>query len=820
MGAPMNRLTLLSLCIGLFGGLASSRADEPMPTLDGVAFFEQKIRPVLVERCIKCHGGGPTGKTKGGLRLDSRAALRKGGDGGPVIVPGDPESSRLIQALRYDDDELKMPPKDPLADRVVADFVTWVTMGAPDPREASTKAPGQAAAPNAIDWAKAKSFWSFRPIADSPVPEVRDQSWARHDVDRFLLAKLEAKGLSPAPPAGKRALIRRATFDLTGLPPTPEEVDAFLADESPNAFESVVDRLLASPRYGERWGRHWLDLVRYADTSGCNADYPIPLAYQYRDYVIDSFNRDVPFDRFVREQIAGDLLPHESKAERVRATVATGYLAIARRFGSHNNEFFLTYEDMIDNLGKTVLGLSVSCARCHDHKFDPIPQRDYYALYGILQSSKYAFPGTEIYQYPKDLVALGTPEEAGALRAYETELDELSHRVRKLNEEKKSLLAPAKADKPAVPNGRTLLELNAELGEAQALIRKLENEPPNVERAYAASEGTPSDAKLHRKGDPKTEGDPVPRGYLQTLGGQRLPEGTTGSGRLELAGWLTAKDNPLTARVMVNRIWQHHFGRGIVATPNDFGTRGKPPTHPELLDWLAARFVEEGWSVKAMHRRLMLSQGYQMASVDDPARSAADPNDDLLWSFRRRRLSAEEIRDAMLAVAGTLDRTVGGPHPFPPESTFHYTQHKPFVAVYETDRRSVYLMQQRLKKHPFLEVFDGPDPNATTADRPVTTTPLQALFLMNDPFAHDKADQFAVRVGMAVAEEDARMDYAFRLAFGRPATSDEVKVGRDYLQTCREQMKEAGLPTDRQPRAALASFARVLLSSNEFLYVD
>ncbi|WP_406693806.1 PSD1 and planctomycete cytochrome C domain-containing protein [Singulisphaera sp. Ch08] len=813
----MSRLALLSLSIGLLGGWASASADEPAPTRDGIAFFEQKIRPVLVERCIDCHSGGPTGKIKGGLRLDSRDAIRKGGDGGPILTPGDPDASRLIQALRHDDDELKMPPKGPLSDREIADFVTWVKLGAPDPREAVAEAPGQA---SASDGDKAKEFWSFLPVSDPAVPEVHDQTWARNDVDRFLLAKLEAKRLSPAPSASKRALIRRASFDLTGLPPTPEEVEAFLADESPNAFESVVDRLLASPQYGERWGRHWLDLVRYADTSGCNSDYPVPSAHKYRDYVIDAFNRDTPFDRFVQEQVAGDLLPHQSEAERWQQIVATGYLAIARRFGSHNNEFHLTYEDMIDNLGKTFLGLSISCARCHDHKFDPIPQRDYYAIYGILQSSKYAFPGTEVYQSPTDFVALGTPKQAEKLRAHETELDALSRQVLKLGTEKKALLALEKAKKPAVLKGRTLLEVRAELGDALDRIKELEDEPPAVEKAFAASEGIPADAKLQRKGDPKNEGDPVPRGFLQILGGHKLPEGSPGSGRLELAAWLTAKDNPLTARVMVNRIWQHHFGRGLVATPNDFGTRGKLPTHPELLDWLASRFVEEGWSIKAMHRRLMLSQSYQMASVDDPARSAVDPNNDLLWSFRRRRLSAEEIRDAMLAVAGTLDRTPGGPHPFPPESTFHYTQHKPFVAVYETDRRSVYLIQQRLKKHPFFEVFDGSDPNATTADRPITTTPLQALFLLNDRLAHEQADKFAVRVGLAFADEEARIDYAFRLAFGRPATADEIKLGRDYLLASREQMKEAGLPADRQPRAALASFARVLLSSNEFLYVD
>ena len=790
-----------------------TRAEEPS---DGIAFFEKNIRPVLAERCVQCHGGTP-GKAKGGLRLDSRAVLQKGGDSGPALVPGDPNESLLIQAIRYADDDLKMPPKERLSPKQVSDFETWVKMGAPDPREAAARPT------RSLDVAgmeKAREFWSFRPVNDPDVPEVRDESWPRTGLDRFVLARLEAQGLSPAPPASPRVLIRRATFDLTGLPPTPEDVEAFLGDPSPSAFETVVDRLLASSAYGERWGRHWLDLVRYADTSGCNADYPVPSAYRYRDHVIEAFNRDTPYDQFVREQVAGDLLPHASEAEKYERIVATGYLAIARRFGSHNNEFHLTYEDMIDNLGKTVLGLSISCARCHDHKFDPIPQRDYYALQGILQSTRYAFPGTEIYKHPKQFVALAPSAQAETLQKYEAELDDLDHRIERLTQEKKPLLDLEKAGKTAVLNNRSLLQVKADLDDAQTRLRRLEDAPPEIEKAYAASEGTPADAKLQRKGDPKNEGDVVPRGFLQVLGGQTLASEETGSGRRALADWLTDRRNPLTARVMVNRIWQHHFGRGIVATPNDFGTRGKPPTHPELLDWLAARFVAEGWSVKAMHKRLMLSRAYRMASLDEPARAARDPNNDLLWSFRRRRLSAEELRDAMLAVSGTLDRSPAGPHPFPPESSYRFTQHKPFVALYETNRRSIYLMQQRLKRHPFLEVFDGADPNATTADRPLSTTALQALFLLNDPFAHDQADKLAVRVGMAYTEEEDRIDYAYRLAFGRPATVEELAIGRAYLRAGRARMKETGMPADQQARAALASYARVLLSSNEFAFVD
>jgi len=351
-------------------------------------------------------------------------------------------------------------------------------------------------------------------------------------------------------------------------------------------------------------------------------------------------------------------------------------------------------------------------------------------------------------------------------------------------------------------------------------MTELENKPPALEKAYAVSEGKVANAKIQRQGDPKNLGEEAPRGFLQILGGERLPENEKGSGRSELAHWLTDPRNPLMARVMVNRIWEYHFGKGIVQTPNDFGARGKAPTHPELLDWLATRFIESGWSMKAMHRLMMLSRAYRLASLESPPNAASDVNNDLRWRFNRRRLDAEEIRDAMLAVSGNLDRSMSGPHAFPPESQWRYTQHTPFYGVYETDRRSVYLMQQRIKKQPFLEVFDGADTNATTAERAVSTTPIQALFMMNDPFAHKQADSFAVRVGMAYAETPKRIDYAYRLAFGRPATKEEVRLGEAYLQQVRQDLKEIHLPEEQQTRAALASYFRVLFSSNEFLFVD
>jgi hypothetical protein len=682
--------------------------------------------------------------------------------------------------------------------------------------------------------------------------------------------------------ADKRTLIRRATFDLTGLPPTPEEVDNFLNDTSAKAFEKVIDRLLASPHYGERWGRHWLDVVRYADTAGCNSDFPISAAYKYRNYVIKSFNEDKPYDRFIREQIAGDLLPSNSETEKYENIIATGYLAISRRFGSRNKEFNLTIDDTIDNLSKTFLGLSVSCARCHNHKFDPIPTKDYYALYGIFNSSRYAFPGAEIYPHPADMVALESGEAAEKFYKWQKELAALDDRKEYLtvesgaaarnkaarekklkeaaqqeqpsqgkptdkqannqsgsaeqkttpkSEPKKELhpageLRPADYDRDAVNSStaskstRMPEEVLAETDEVRARVAELGDHAPKIEKAYAVVEGFPANARIHRKGDPKDLGEEVPRGFLTILGGPGLPAAHKGSGRDYLANWIADPNNPLTARVMVNRIWQYHFGKGIVPTPNDFGSRGGAPTNPELLDYLAAQFIKSGWSIKAMHRIIMLSHAYQLNPTDDRRNSEIDANNDLLWRFNRRRLSAEEIRDAMLAVSGSLDRTMGEAHPFQPENEWHYTQHNQFFAVYDNNLRSVYLMQQRQKKHPLMEIFDGADTNTITSPRPLSTTPLQALFLMNNPFVHQQADLFAVRVGMAYDTLPQRINYAFLLAYGRPAKPAEIREAIAYIQQAREELQAVKTPTDQLTRAALASYLRVLLGSDEFLYVD
>jgi len=666
--------------------------------------------------------------------------------------------------------------------------------------------------------------WAFVPLADPRPPEVRHRRWPNNDVDRFILAKLESAGRSPALAADKRTLIRRATFDVTGLPPTIEEVQRFLKDTSPRAFERLVERLLASPQYGERWGRHWLDVARYADTAGESSDFPIPQAYRYRNYVIDAFNADKPYDQFLREQIAGDLLPADSQDTRNEQTIATGFIALSRRFGSGQGEPHLTIEDTLETTGRAVLGLSLSCARCHDHKFDPVTMRDYYGLYGVFASTRYPHPGSELKNRQADLMPLLAPEEfeartkpfREALEAADTEIARLQKEMELLQKQ-----------------GLNTTNTTADLEAARKRRTQLLESPPDIPMAYAVSEDAGTNARVQLRGDPSQPGTEVPRGFLKFLGGQTLPAGCAGSGRLELADWLTAPTNPLTARVMVNRLWQHHFGRGLVTTPNDFGTQGRRPMHPELLDWLASRFIESGWSVKAMHRLILTSATYQQGSDVEVRESrpehsqpldlrlpTLDPDDALFSPFARHRLDAEQLRDAILSVSGELDPAPGGAHPFPPEHKWAFTQHAPFDAVYESRKRSIYLMQPRIRKHPFLALFDGADPNASTGERGVTTTPLQALFAMNDKFAHEQAAAFARRLLREESEDRSRLERAYQLAFARRARPGEMRESLACLEAIRAKLGASGFPAEEQLLRAWSSVARALLGSNEFLFVD
>ena len=1206
------------------------------------AFFEDSIRPILAGTCFRCHGGE---RTSGGLRVDSRKALLDGGDSGPALVPGLPDQSLLLHAVQRLPDVSAMPPAldQALSAGQIQAFRSWITAGAPWPEA------GKAF--------QTEGHWAFQPLSSPALPPASDE-WFQTEIDAFVLRSLQTDKLQPRERADRRTLLRRVTFDLTGLPPTHKELLDFQQDSSPDAFAGVVDRLLSSPAYGEKWGRHWLDIVRYADTAGETADYPVPEAWRYRNYVIDAFNSDMPFNQFVREQIAGDILARQTLGDRfAEQTTATGYLAISRRFGfDSENYHHLTIHDTIDSVGQTFLGLSIGCARCHDHKFDPISMQEYYALYGIFDSSRYPFPGSEQKQKVRSLAPLVPLQQATeGWRNYTKRTGDLAHRLAALQRPVPTavlrslteldgdfeLQAPAAGGSYGVPvppwlytgpasvtndaqspfqnvyprgrqgisipagtqpwqllqaiklpdanhpqqlwfgldfrvrgssadtaghrirllsslNGQSLelrlhqgqvllqsqnspvpvghyqqgewthlqLELDLHSGELhcrlqtdlqqqqfraettvwqqspdllgfsadtdtpnlrpaldidnavvqtvplapasrewsvtasggspesiaaqlrqlagidgdlelqpfsgpltapwnagpgsvvklrpesqsplrntygegtrglylpsraeydgfgltitelpldtagrvnlafdvrpwpasencgswryyighgpgssaavelhftdravfkkmptgyqqvaalkagewhqvrlsldtlnrrcdiviaaaagqtafqteclpgwdgkidysfidsyghipgarpaidadnfvvqadavpdfglivtaqdslarQQQIQKLRQQLAELQSqselldqelrtllangpypmAYAMSEGTPHDVPIQLRGEPAQPGKTVPRGFLKIAGGQQPTTALTGSGRLQLADWLVSSHNPLTARVIVNRIWQHHFGTGLVQTANDFGVRGTPPTDPQLLDYLAARFVRDGWSIKSLHRLILNSAAWQQSSA--VAEAAAS------HSVSRRRLSAEEIRDSILAVSGRLDRSVGTSHPFPRSVDWGFSQHVPFSEVYDHRLRSVYLMTPRIRRHPFLALFDGPDTNASTADRSRTTVPTQALFFMNDPLVHEAAAAWALQLEQTASEDPPRIRTAWLTALLREPDPDELSDALDFMQAYNRQPA-----ADNRGRKSLEAVLRSILGSNEFLYVD
>lgn len=782
------------------------------PTEDQLEFFEKRIRPVLATHCYECHSADAS-EISGGLLLDSRAGIIKGGDNGPIIAPGDPAASLLIQAVKHSENAPTMPPESRLKEEEIADLVSWVKEGAPDPRtEGSLE---RLKTKSSIDWEKAKEWWSLKPIHSNMPPKVINEAWPRNDIDRFVLARLEEAGISPSNDAGKRVLLRRVSFDLIGLPPTPEEIDAFVADESQDAFAKVVDRLLDSPRYGERWGRHWLDVVRYADTAGDNSDFPIPQMRHYRDWVIKAFNEDLPYDQFVRAQLAGDLLP-ESVISRRDGLVATGYLANARRFGSRVDDYpqHLTIEDTIDNFGRAFLGLTINCARCHDHKFDPIPTNDYYALYGIFNSTQYPWPGIELDQQQRRLVPLAAPE---VVAAFEKEKEEKLKGLKDVVKDKEK--AVKDAGKEANKDQKKVLE--EELKQAKEAVAEVIRQKGPYELLYAVAEANDrGDATIQIKGDPAKPGELVPRHFLTVFGGERLGDEDTSSGRQALVDWLLGQNNPLPARVMVNRIWLHHFGKGIVPTPNDFGKQGKPATHPELLDYLAAKFISDGWSIKSMHRLILLSRTYQLSSVRTESSLEKDASNALLSSYPRRRLDAESIRDTLLSLGESLDLSLPEDHPFPPQSQWKFTQHNPFKAVYESNHRSVFLMTQRIQRHPFLSIFDGADPSVSTPVRGATTTPLQALFLLNDPLVHEQAERFATCIQREGASDEQRIERAYLLALSRSPTPEETNRAGTFLTSVRDALAKDITTKEEVEREAWRAFARVIFRLNEFCYLD
>ena len=991
-------------------------------------FFESKIRPLLITHCLKCHGDD---KQESDLRLDSPEHWKRGGLSGPAIIPGKPEDSLLLLAVKNNDPNLQMPPgKTKLNLQEIAYLEQWIREGAIAPSEPTSTPLAK------LTLAQADEFWSFKPaIRPTPPSSESIDRWSWTPVDHFILSRLESEGLSPTPVADKRTLIRRATFDLTGLPPTPEEIQAFINDKQTNAFHKVIERLLDSRSYGERWGRHWLDVARYADTAGDGADYPVREAFKYRDWVIDAFNADQPYDEFLREQIAGDIIastgPEQLYASRV---TATGFLAIGKRYGYKPSPDYqhLDFADVIDSVGRSLLGLTVGCARCHDHKYDPISTEDYYALYGIMQSTTWAFPGGEEQKHPSHFPALVPPEKARQLETERksvldsfnrehallvqerqkndtnwiaggldlgmeeqelgkplstpwfcagpveireasqspyrnvhpkgtrgvhvgsglntdgiryafpsklkaTDVDAISFNVdfrtqpearqkgayrfylgqgvvqslavefsitptdfairngaewetlRSLktgewyslqvviNPQEKSFAGVIGtpddltrfADKQTAPNWNGIVDcficdgighvpgpasardidniglqqtpfggtdspevmarILTDADEQRVLevahkLADLEKRKttmvatPVYEVAYGVQEGTPVDAHIQLRGEPAKQGRQVPRRFLQVFGAQQLPTGYSGSGRMQLADWITSPENPLAARVLVNRVWRWHFGRGIVSTPSDFGFRGARPTHPELLDWLTAEFIASNWSIKHLHRVMMTSRVYQLSSISQSEKPQIDPDNSLLWRYTRRPLDAESMRDAMLAVSGNLDHSKAQSHPFPDVNTWGFTIHHPFHAVYQSNHRSVYLMQQRNHRNPYLELFDSADPNVSIGKRQPTVTPTQTLFLMNSKFVHDQANALAQRILNAAKTTEQRLQLAFEIVHGRQPSDSDFQAAIEFVTTYNEQS-----PRPNPPASQLeiwSGLSRVILTSNSFLFVD
>ncbi|MGB7327694.1 MAG: PSD1 and planctomycete cytochrome C domain-containing protein [Rubripirellula sp.] len=814
----------------LFSGVCVTVAAAE-PTVD----FARDIAPLFQQHCIECHG---TADQNGGLRLDQSQSIFAEADSGErAVVRGEPDNSELLSRITSTHEDDRMPPEgDRLTTKEIETVRRWIQSGAdwPAMENADDTADGQDEA--------GTSHWAFQPIARAELPSVKDAAWSQHPIDRFMQSRREETGMPTAPMADPTTLVRRATYDLTGLPPTPAEVTAFTKSASTKsanhesatatAFETLVNDLLQRPTYGQRWGRHWMDWVRYADTAGDNSDFPIPQAYLYRNYIIDSLNEDVPYDRFLTEQLAGDLLPADSLEQRNRQTIATGYLGMARRFGSlvERYPWHLTIEDTIDNVGRTMMGMTIACARCHDHKFDPISTRDYYGLYGIFASTGYPFPGIELFQVQRDLVPLITEKEVDkAYAPFAKEKRSLEEKLAKqLAACEKHSVENAEREKTATVDEKRKMrdELDGMLGKARnagnqlaAFLKKM----PEIPTAYAVREIEPINAAIQIKGEPHRPGATVPRKFPDVLGGYTLTEdaASKGSGRLELAKWITDPANPLTARVIVNRVWQRHFGQGLVPSTSDFGLRGETPSHPELLDWLANDFVQNGWSLKHLHRTIMTSRTYQLSSQDAAENLAPnlvrDPDNRLHWRFNRQRLDAESIRDTLLMIGGNLDLSPQQePYPFPPRDKWEFTQHHPFNASYSSNRRSVYQMTKRLTAQTYQQTFDGPDPNTCTSSRDESVTALQALYFINDDFLHDQAERIAKQFVSRHDNDTARLEDAFLTILNRPATTEEVDWMSEHLRAVGKRLKDK---KDSDQRA-WNSLTLSLLRLNEFLYLD
>ena len=830
----MRIITRFAIASALvFGFVQSSFSAEP--SAKEIAFFEKKVRPLLVQHCYKCHSS-KSKKLKGDLLLDSREGWMNGGESGAVIVPGKPEKSLLIRSISHEDSDLKMPEKTKLSDEEIRILTHWVAIGAPDPRT------GKVIVKRTFDLEKGREFWAFQPMRNVATPKVKNQNWPQSDIDRFILNRLEAKNLIPVSDADRRTLIRRATFDLLGLPPTPKEVNAFLNDKSPDAFDKVVDRLLASKQFGERWGRHWLDIARYAESTGKTRNYPYPNAWRYRDYVIESFNRDKPYDQFVTEQIAGDLLPSKNSAERHEQLIATGFLALGTKDLNERNlkQFTMdNVDEQIDVMSRSILALSVSCARCHNHKFDPIPTADYYALAGVFRSTELLAGlgskqgGGNRYR-PNLLISLGDQNnpKAKAQREHRNKLqgivDQLAQAQREIKQhrkiaQRKDFRNKSQAEKLKFRNRNR--ELQTKIKKLTAQQKKLGNNvsAPGGPLAMGVRDASnPKDCRVHIRGEIDSLGDEVPRGFIQVASIGDSPKiDPKSSGRLELAQWITRKNHPLTARVMTNRIWHHLFGQGLVRTVDNFGLTGEKPSHPELLDHLALKFIELDWSIKKMIRSIMLTRAYRLSSQYDDKNYQSEPDNRLVWRMSQRRIEVEALRDAMLSISGELElQPVKGSEVQKLSAGSELKNLRDVYSINATSQnRSVYLPILRGHVPPALETFDFADPNLVKGRRDITTVATQALFMMNSPFVMKQSRLAAQGLLRQTGIDDiGRIQLAYQQMFSRPATEAEQQRAMKYIE---QSLDKTDGKTQLTPKmTAWTLFCQALFASAEFRYLN
>jgi hypothetical protein len=822
---------------------AAEAATAPRFTPEQLAFFKNEVQPLLTQHCRKCHGDDPK-KLRGGLDLTHREGLLRGGDSGPAVDLAKPAASLLLKAIRYEDDAYQMPPNGKLPPQAIATLTRWVEAGLPWTPDSEKKPTPRTEVSRGPD----RSYWAYQPVRRPAIPPVQDQGWILTPIDAFIRNKQEARGIVPVRVADRASLCRRAYYDLTGLPPTPEQLDAFLADPSPDAFSRLVDQLLESPHYGEKWGRAWLDLVRYAETNGFERDGPKPNVWRYRDYVIRSFNADKPYDQFIKEQLAGD----ELAPDRPEAMIATGYY----RLGLWDDEpadpkqaIFDGFDDIITVTGQVMLGMTLNCCRCHEHKGDHFPQADYYKFLAFFRDLR-PFSDTRNVISPNNQTDI-TPLELR--RKYEKELQERQQKIMQLEAamkpiEDRVIATMSPQDQLAVQDGkreeivRKVPDLlKDQEREAYLALRKQRDDLkrlPSPAREFALCvancDPRPPATQILIRGNPHAPGAAVTPGFPTVLGFPdpvipEPPAGAKTSGRRSiLAHWIASPNNPLTARVLVNRLWQHHFGRGLVPTPNDFGKLGEPPSHPELLDWLAAEFVEPTWNanqatpwtLKRMHRLMMLSRVYQLSVDDHPQNRSLDPANILRWRFNLRRLTAEEVRDSILAVCGTLNPTMFGPSVYPKMPADILAgqsvpgQGWPTSPPHEANRRSIYVAVKRSLPLPILLMHDQADSENTCPVRYTTTVPTQALGMLNGEFLQEQANAFAERLRKEQPGNLAtQVTRAIRLTTGRQPSPREIAQDVEFIQRLQKEHRLS-------ESAALARYTLLILNTNEFLYLD